>query len=451
LLATQADAVPLLAAAQARNPGDFWLNFKLANALVGANKWDEAIGFYRGAIAVRPSAAAVYYNLGFALRAKGQLDEAIREYRKAIELAPKYALPHNNLGVALQKKGRLDEAIQEFRTAIELDPKYATPHIGLGDALQGQGRLDEAIREYRTAIELDHDGALPHIGLGVALQKQGQLDEAIREFHTAIELGPTDARPHNDLGNALSAKGRLDEAIREFRKASELNPKDATPHYNLGLTLLQFGRFTEAREATRRCLDLLPPNDPLRQQVTRQLQRCEQFLALDRKLPAILKGTEAPADDAERLALADLCQQPFQKRYAASARLFAEAFAHDAKLADDLQRQHRYDAACAAAQAGCGQGEDARALPDEVALGLRRQALDWLKADLAAYAKLAGRDDPAAKQTVRQRLVYWRQDADLAGVRDPQAVEKLPADERAAWGRLWEDVDALRKKVEEKK
>jgi hypothetical protein len=52
---------------------------------------------------------------------------------------------------------------------------------------------------------------------------------------------------------------------------------------------------------------------------------------------------------------------------------------------------------------------------------------------------------------VRQRLVYWRQDADLAGQRDPGAVAKLPADEPEACRELWAEVDALRKKANEKK
>jgi hypothetical protein len=36
-------------------------------------------------------------------------------------------------------------------------------------------------------------------------------------------------------------------------------------------------------------------------------------------------------------------------------------------------------------------------------------------------------------------------------VRDPAALDQLPDDERTAWRRLWEDVAALRQKVEEKK
>ena len=81
-------------------------------------------------------------------------------------------------------------------------------------------------------------------------------------------------------------------------------------------------------------------------------------------------------------------------------------------------------------------------------LTLRRQALRWLRADLAAYTQLAGRDDPKLKLVIPQRLGHWQQDADLAPVRDAEALNKLPEYERDAWRRLWADVDALGKKME---
>ena len=44
---------------------------------------------------------------------------------------------------------------------------------------------------------------------------------------------------------------------------------------------------------------------------------------------------------------------------------------------------------------------------------LRRQALAWLRTDLSAYAKLAQREEPAAKEMVRRQLGHWPEDADL--------------------------------------
>jgi hypothetical protein len=43
-------------------------------------------------------------------------------------------------------------------------------------------------------------------------------------------------------------------------------------------------------------------------------------------------------------------------------------------------------------------------------------------------------------------LQHWQNDTDLAGVRDPAALAKMPEAERADWQKLWADVEALVKK-----
>jgi hypothetical protein len=80
----------------------------------------------------------------------------------------------------------------------------------------------------------------------------------------------------------------------------------------------------------------------------------------------------------------------------------------------------------------------------------RHWALGWLRADLTAYAKLAERNNPAVKQAVQQRLAHWRRDLDLSSVRDVQALDRLPENERATWQELWRDVDELAKRLAKK-
>jgi serine/threonine-protein kinase len=193
---------------------------------------------------------------------------------------------------------------------------------------------------------------------------------------------------------------------------------------------------------------LLPPNHPLRLAVTQQLRQCERLIALDEKLPALLKGEAKPADAAERLALAELCHQ-YKRLYAASARFYADAFADQPKLADDLRPQHRYHAARAAALAAAGQGEDAAGLDDRERARLRRQALDWLRADLARWAERVDGDQPQARKSARGALRHWQKDPDLAGLRDKQALAKLPAAEREACRKLWAEVDGLLSRARE--
>jgi hypothetical protein len=52
---------------------------------------------------------------------------------------------------------------------------------------------------------------------------------------------------------------------------------------------------------------------------------------------------------------------------------------------------------------------------------------------------------------VQGKMTHWKQDTDLAGARDPNALQKLPADERDAWQKLWKDVDTLLAQAQEKK
>src|SRR5262249_40673678 len=132
----------------------------------------------------------------------------------------------------------------------------------------------------------------------------------------------------------------------------------------------------------------------------------------------------------------------------ASAGLFADAFAADSTVAADLKTGHRYYGVCSSALAAAGKGEDAATLDDQERTRLRQQALDWLRADLVLRTRQLASGQPADRADVRQNLRYWRRDSDLAGIRDKQALAKLPAEDRAACEKLWADVASLLKKAE---
>jgi hypothetical protein len=86
-------------------------------------------------------------------------------------------------------------------------------------------------------------------------------------------------------------------------------------------------------------------------------------------------------------------------------------------------------------------------LPRRPAAACDNLLLAWLRADLAAWDKRAATN----QAVVRQKMQHWQKDADLAGVRDPGALAKLPAEERTAWAKLWTDVDALLKRTSAEK
>jgi serine/threonine-protein kinase len=459
-------------------------HYNLGIALADKGDLDAAIAAYRRAIALDLKYATVHNNLGIALADKGDLDAAIAAFRRAIALDRKDAPAHYNLGIALQRKGDVDGAIRAYRTAIALDPKDARAHYNLGNALADKGDLGGAIAAYRQAIPLDPNLAVAHLNLGVALQDKGELDGAIAAYRRAIALAPKDAQAHNrlgallcdwkhdydgaiaefkkaitldpkhteahyNLGNALGRKGDRDGAVAQYRQAIALKPDYAEAYCNLGRVLTARGRLAEALACYRRGHELGTKQPAWRYPSAQWVRRAERLVALEARLPAVLEGKASPKDNDERLGMIEVCQ--LQKRYHAAARLYAEAFAADPKLAEDRKAARRYNAACAAAWAAAGQGQDAAQLKDWARARWRQQALDWLRADLALWAKQLEGAKPGDRRAVAAAMRHWQQDPDLAGIRDRDAVAQLPAEEQKACHQLWADVAALHKKAEDRK
>jgi tetratricopeptide (TPR) repeat protein len=329
-----------------------------------------------------------------------------------------------------------------YRKAIALKPDLAEAHHGLGNALREQRKLAPAEAAYRKAIALKPDYAQAHSNFGIVLWQEGKLAEAVTANRKAIALKPDYAEAYSNLGVALRDQGKLAEAVAAFRKATELKPAVAGAHANLGHALLEQGRFTDALAAYKGLHELGARNAGWPYPSAQWVRRAEYLVALDAKLPRFLSGQAQPAGAGEGIALAQLCQI-YKERYAAAAGFYAAAFTAQPKLADDLSG-HRYNAACAAALAGGGQGKDATGLGAMQRLYWRRQALTWLRAELDAWGKRLKKEPDKMRPVLIMQMQHWRQDTDLAGVRDKGRLARLPAEERAAWARLWADVAATR-------
>ncbi len=153
-----------------------------------------------------------------------------------------------------------------------------------------------------------------------------------------------------------------------------------------------------------------------------------------------LKGEYEPRENNERLALLGVCQ--FKNLTCALAGLYADAFAADPELAGDRRFRHRFNAARAAALAGAGKGADAANLNDAERARWREQARRWLQAELARQITILENSSAADRNLATDSLKRWCADPDLAGLRDPKELSKLPAAERARCQKFWDAVGA---------
>jgi tetratricopeptide (TPR) repeat protein len=344
----------------------------------------------------------------------------------------------------LKMVGSVALSEQLLRTAQQEHPNDFWLNFFLFEILcDTPARREEAIGFLRAAVAIRPYCPAAHYNLGIALKQQGRPEEAEREYRRTIQLKGDFPNAHYNLGILLAKRGKRDEAVKELRLAAQDMKKDPDAHYNLGIVLGEKGDFDEAILSLQRALELLPPRDPLHRRTEKSISRCERLRGLVSRLPGVLNG-EVQVNAAERVEIALVCQ--CKQRRAASVRLYAEAFAQQPTLAADLAAGNRYYAACAAALAGVGQGDDASNLDDKERARLRNQALEWLRADLTAWEKRR-QDDPKARSDIQTKLQAWQDDGDLAGVRKADALARLPEAEREAWRKLWIDVEALVKEL----
>jgi serine/threonine protein kinase/tetratricopeptide (TPR) repeat protein len=415
-----------------------------------------------------------------------QRQQAVETFRKAVDVSLELVAAHpsdnrclldlsinyNSLAGALSQSGRTSEGLAALGKSVEAKQQLVDRHpevpdykanlargllnlaVSTADLKQARGHQQRAesllkelvdhypnVVDYRSWLAIAYEQRVQlHLRANEPRQAQEARDQAAEVWKDLAKLAPKDAGSQYGLGNTLMSNGRLNEAIDAFRRAVALKPDYAEALCKLGQCLVQQGRFREGRDALQRGHELGSKQPGWKHPSAQWMRNADELIRLDGRLATILEGKAQPADNRERLALALLCQQNKQF-YAAAARFYAEIFTAAPQVADNLAASHRYNAACAAALAGCGQGEDAGKLNVGKRADLRKQALEWLRSDLAAWGKR--HDDPKQRKQSHQVLQHWPEDDDLAGVRDADALAKLPPDERAAWRDLWSKVADL--------
>lgn len=459
---------------------DIALNYAtLAVALESQGKLADAAGSYRRAIELDASVANWINNLGTVIKRQGHLPDAIAEYRRAIQVDPVNRPAHINLAHALESQHKYKEAADVSWNAVGFDPRNsqiwcnlahqlrmsgnaaaseaairratilapdnAVAHNNLAVALRDRGKSAESIAECRKVIRLDANNERAHFNLGLALIDLNDMPGAAAAFQKVIELNSTSAKSYRWLSHVLRYQNKLGDALTAVQKAVDLEPNDSWGLELLATDLMENSQFAEALDVLRRGL-AVSKGQPRNRYFLDQIKRVENWLVIEPKLQQLIAQETKPAGDLERLDVAELCR--IKKYYRAAAQFSAEALQNAPELGNNIGRQHRYLAACHAALAATRPGADNVEMSASEQAVLRRNAIDWLRADLDAWSQvIAGGDAPAIARA-RTQLRHWWQDSDLAGIRDDAALSRIPPDEQADWRRFWSAAAGLLKKTE---
>jgi serine/threonine-protein kinase len=468
------EAWTLLRTAYHRYPGDFWINYLLGQFLA-EQRPQEAVGYFRAAVAIRPRSDQAYSRLGRALRAAGDSGAAIDALQAAIALNPSTDAAEQ-LVELLFPRGHSEEARLIWQKNLRRDPfdhaswfGYPQLCLFLGNEAEFRWARDAMYRHF----EFTNDWIIAERTSQVTLLQPLTGDD-LRRAVALADRAVTNARKSSEPDNAYVKfikglaeyrAGNFEQAIPYLEESAAKLPDRPGSPLVLAMVQYRLGSPDQARKTLAQVVaafDWKESNaDHPGAWMSHILRREAESLILP-NLHAFLEGKYQPIDNDERLALLGVCQS--RNLHAAAATILADAFAADPSLADRLTAQcsalasrandsynrtqslknaPRLLAARSAALAGSGICED-RAKPNEAdRQHWREQSRRWLEEDLDAWTH-SSIIDPVVATDVRTRmLTLWQSDPDLAPVRDPEALAKLPPNERANWGAFWKKVMAL--------
>jgi cytochrome c-type biogenesis protein CcmH/NrfG len=134
------DEVKAMESLAQRQPQDAGVRTELGNLYMDHERWDEAIRWYREALAIEPTNPDVRTDLGACFVHSGRPEVGLAEFEMVLKAKPEHRNAMFNRGVALLNMGRSREAADAWQALLERYP----------DDPQLQ-RLRGRIEELRTA------------------------------------------------------------------------------------------------------------------------------------------------------------------------------------------------------------------------------------------------------------------------------------------------------------
>jgi tetratricopeptide (TPR) repeat protein len=175
---------------------------------LAARKLDEAVKYYKEALALDGALAEAWRGLGETRLLEGSLDGATTALEKARAVDANDADTRGKLGAVYAANEDYQKAAAEYRKAMELDPENARYPKALAWLLIEQDEnLEEAEELARKARDLDPADTDAQVAEAAALLYRGEPEEAMRTLRGALDSVETNGDPYIYYAMACVARG----------------------------------------------------------------------------------------------------------------------------------------------------------------------------------------------------------------------------------------------------
>jgi serine/threonine-protein kinase len=292
------EAVDVLRRAQRERPEDFWLNYDLGWELtmLVPPRWEEAMGFFRVALARRPDSREVRHQLGIALLKLDRADEAVEVFEDALARHPDHVHFYDHLIEAHEARGDLRSLAARWSAQAATKPDRALGHYLAGRALQACGDVEGMRSAYDAAVAADPETALYRECLAFAHLYAGETEKGLRVARRALEEHPDHAGLHHAVAYALWLEDDIPGLLAAVDAGLKLNPYHPFLLDMKGQILAEEGQYEEAEASHRRAFSIYPDHAATRLTMG---WLCDTRNDIDGAIEVLEEGTRLPERFAE--------------------------------------------------------------------------------------------------------------------------------------------------------
>ncbi|MBA4396642.1 MAG: hypothetical protein C0394_04570 [Syntrophus sp. (in: bacteria)] len=272
----------------------------LVEECLKAQRFEEAIAFYRQLIDLNPGDDSYRVGLAWAYHDSGQQEQAVacfeeifekelrgriftgfafdelvrifkegKKYDRLVDICERTvaAQPEDiallgELGGAYLKAGRAKDAVSIFEKMTAMEPDDSAFFCSLGQARIMNHDFAGGEAAYRRAAAIDPDKAGSFLGrMAHVYQDAGQLEKAEETLRQTLAGHSGDPMLLMGLGDVLIRQGKLEEGSAFYERILDLDRKSAGVYLNrLGHTLARAHCHREAVSAFKRAIAHDPQN-----------------------------------------------------------------------------------------------------------------------------------------------------------------------------------------------
>ena len=251
----------------------------LVNALVRAQKLDEATSFLQTALKANPQNAEAHVLLGSVQLLKNQPDQAVQSFQTAIEQQPRNAVGYQALADFYIRNKKLSEAQKAVDAGLQVNPDNFTLRLALAGILELKGDYEAAIAEYEKLLKLDSGSMIVANNLA-SLLSEYRTDKASidRANSLAAVLRKSDVPSFKEtLGWIDYLRGDYASATGLLEQAAAALPNRPLIRYHLGMSYIGGGQMSKASEQLKKALELTP-DEGLEKKIREAQQKTEKSI-----------------------------------------------------------------------------------------------------------------------------------------------------------------------------